>query len=234
MRRYYNIKSVAQEAVKAHKKGQPLNPAGIKAYGLLFSYTETEVQYKGVSPVIGGRIMTTSAQALVAGINKVLDEGGEVEGLNAFRVRGSFQLPVKTGLRNATKKQKGKIESVDTVSVECPVILDDTVEKNAPKEPEIIATDSADTSADEAKTDEASQTTGEIASEVPVAHETETPSENTTSESSESGQVDWAYAKSLTKKELDNYAETLGVNLDARKSKAKMLDSFKEALNAEG
>ena len=98
MKRFYNIKSVAQAAVKAHNEGEPLNPAGIKAFGLLFSYTSTEVKFEGVSPIIGDRIMTTSAQALVAGINKVLDEGGEVEGLNAFRVRGSFQLPVKTGL----------------------------------------------------------------------------------------------------------------------------------------
>jgi len=225
-KRFYNIKSVAKAAVEAHKKGKPLNPAGIKAFGLSFNYQDTEAIYKGVAPVIGTRIMTTGAQGLVAGINKVLDEGGEVDGINAFRVRGSFQLPVKRGTKDATEKQESQAESVDTLSVEGSNGSDDVTEKSE--------SESTNSSTSEAEKIEVVEATREVASEVPVADEVETLSKDSKSESSQSGQIDWGHAESLTKKELDKYARTFGVDLDGRKSKAKMLDDLKVALSDEG
>ena len=93
-KKFYDIKRFTKAAVDAHKEGKPLNPAGCSGNPFLFTYQETDANYKGKLGIHGTFVQASGLQMYCASINKVLDNGGEVVSNRAYHLGVMLKCPV--------------------------------------------------------------------------------------------------------------------------------------------
>lgn len=247
-KRFFSVKQLMQAVVRAHEDGKPLNPAGVRQYGLTFAYADTKLVHKNEASQIGNQVASSRIADVIAAVNRILDEGGEVDGRFAYRVRGVFHCPVKTkesldanAQAGTSKGSSGFVSGTEeTSSVESNDV--NTSEDTVVEEPSTEPSEESITGSEEvAETVE--EEVGTTPTEDETVNETEGLSTDTESESGlsdgasvipEATDIDWDAVSAMTKAEIDAYAaNNYDVNLDGRKTKSAMIADFKAALGVE-
>lgn len=214
--KFYGAAPFAKAVVEAHKEGNPFNPLGCRGFGTIYTYSEAKGTGISKSALVGNQILATNAMIFVQTINEVLDGGGIVNHSSAKSLGFQISCSVTTG------------ETLDAAKAIKSAPTEEATEDETSNEGGLQATH------EDAESKEDASSTSEDNAEVQVTDEVEEPLEDSTTQSDDFGQVDWDYAESLVKKELDSYAKTFGVDLDRRKSKASMIETFKSEMLNEG
>lgn len=219
--RFHGVRKLTQAIIEAHKAGKQLNPSGFRGHTLLFTYTETDTEYKGKMLAITHTITSTSVQQFAATLNEALTQGHEVLTDRAQCVGLILRCPI---LRNENYEPKAEVQLQG----------DDGFFHSEPEGESEGTQPMVEPETPESEDIGDAESSGESIDEVQTPHEDETLPETPDDKSDDARQVDWNIAQSLVKKDLEIYAREFNVELDKRKSKKNMIIDFKEVIGNEG